>query len=415
IHRDIKPANILMTSREVYGSERPRIADFGIAKLTASEVTATGQLLGTPAFMPPEQFTGASIDGRADLFSLGVILYALSTGEQPFPGETMIAVSYKVVNTEPIPPAKLNPSIPPALEAAILKCLAKNPAERYQTGEEIAQDLAAIHADTGATAMGAAPSTVLTAGDSDLTLAATPSAMSLRAVHASASPRRQPDPARSRADIKPVWPAAAIAVVVVAVVVAAAAAGWHFLRPRSHAASAPTRMMALASAAQPAAPLQKPAPTPAVAHLAKPIPGHAVAHLAKPTPGAPPTVPQPPLVAPAFNPHSLDPKTNARLKIELSHIPGGLPFTVEMNRRVYLRGVTGDKSDLEHLYVPPGVQQFRVAIRASGQERFSNIVSDEFRPKKRKTLKIEILAQGKAAAAVHGALSRDTQVFLSLN
>lgn len=102
IHRDIKPANILMTSRAVYGSERPRITDFGIAKLMASEITTTGQMLGTPSFMPPEQFTGAPIDGRADLFSLGVILYSLATGEQPFPGETMTAVSYKVVYTEPL-------------------------------------------------------------------------------------------------------------------------------------------------------------------------------------------------------------------------------------------------------------------------------------------------------------------------
>jgi eukaryotic-like serine/threonine-protein kinase len=142
IHRDIKPANILMTSREVYGSERPRITDFGIAKLAASEITTTGQLLGTPAYMPPEQFTGAPIDGRADLFSLGVILYSLATGEQPFPGETMTAVSYKVVYTEPIPPSKLNPAIPAGLEGVILKCLAKNPSNRYQTGEELAQDLA---------------------------------------------------------------------------------------------------------------------------------------------------------------------------------------------------------------------------------------------------------------------------------
>ena len=77
IHRDIKPANILLTSRQVYGSERPRIMDFGIAKLAASEITTTGQLLGTPAYMPPEQFTGTPIDGRADLFSLGVILYTM--------------------------------------------------------------------------------------------------------------------------------------------------------------------------------------------------------------------------------------------------------------------------------------------------------------------------------------------------
>ena len=80
-------------------------------------MTTTGQLLGTPAFMPPEQFTGAPIDHRTDLFALGVILYGMTTGEQPFSGETLTAVSYKVVHTEPIPPSKLNPSIPPQLEA----------------------------------------------------------------------------------------------------------------------------------------------------------------------------------------------------------------------------------------------------------------------------------------------------------
>src|SRR5580692_6085764 len=144
VHRDIKPANILLTSREVYGIERPKITDFGIAKLAAGQITSSGQMLGTPAFMPPEQFTGAPIDGRADLFSLGVILYWMSTGEQPFPGETMTSVSYKVVHVEPIPPTKLNPSIPLKLEGIILKCLAKNPDERYQTGEDLARDLAEL-------------------------------------------------------------------------------------------------------------------------------------------------------------------------------------------------------------------------------------------------------------------------------
>ena len=110
VHRDIKPANILMTTREVYGVERPRITDFGVAKLAGGEMTSTGQLLGTPAFMPPEQFTGAPIDNRTDMFSVGVILYRMTTGEQPFAGETLTAVSYKVVHTEPIPPSKLNPA-----------------------------------------------------------------------------------------------------------------------------------------------------------------------------------------------------------------------------------------------------------------------------------------------------------------
>ena len=139
-----------MTSpRRTYGIERPKITDFGVAKLAAGQITTSGQMLGTPAFMPPEQFTGAPIDGRADLFSLGVILYWMATGEQPFPGETMTAVSYKVVHTEPIPPRKLNPSIPENLDRVIMKSLAKSPADRYQTGEELAQDLVVMR--TGST------------------------------------------------------------------------------------------------------------------------------------------------------------------------------------------------------------------------------------------------------------------------
>src|SRR5262249_20371069 len=144
IHRDIKPANILLTSRETYGIERPKIADFGVAKMAEGSTTMTGQLLGTPAFMPPEQFTGGPIDGRADIFSLGVVLYWMATGEQPFPGESLTAVSYKVVHTEPISPRKLNPWLPMELDNAIMKCLAKSPDERYQTAEELAQHLGRI-------------------------------------------------------------------------------------------------------------------------------------------------------------------------------------------------------------------------------------------------------------------------------
>ena len=148
VHRDIKPANILLTSREAHGIERPKITDFGVAKMAEGQTTRTGQMVGTPAFMPPEQFTGAPIDGRADIFSLGVVLYWLATGEQPFPGDSLTAVSYKVVHTEPVPPSKLNPAVPAGLENLILKCMAKNPEERYQTGEELARDLGQIRSGT---------------------------------------------------------------------------------------------------------------------------------------------------------------------------------------------------------------------------------------------------------------------------
>ena len=138
IHRDIKPANILLT---LEAPERAKITDFGVAKLSASQATSTGALLGTPAFMAPEQFTGAGIDGRSDLFSLGVVLYSMATGDKPFAGETITAVSYQIVHTEPISPRALNPAISPAFESVILKCLQKDPAKRYQSGELLAQDL----------------------------------------------------------------------------------------------------------------------------------------------------------------------------------------------------------------------------------------------------------------------------------
>jgi serine/threonine protein kinase len=146
VHRDVKPANILLATPAPGELERAKIADLGVAKLAASQITTTGQLLGTPAFMAPEQFTGAPIDGRADLFSLGVILYWLATGDKPFGGDTITAVSYKIVNVEPPMPRRLNPAVPQALEKIIMRCLEKDPAARYLSGEALAADLAAARA-----------------------------------------------------------------------------------------------------------------------------------------------------------------------------------------------------------------------------------------------------------------------------
>lgn len=146
VHRDIKPANILLAVGTPGESERAKITDLGVAKLNASQITTTGQLLGTPAFMPPEQFTGAPLDGRADLFSLGVILYWMATGDKPFSGDTITAVSYKIVHSDPAPPRKINPAVPPGLELIIMRCLEKDPSRRYPTGEALAADLASARA-----------------------------------------------------------------------------------------------------------------------------------------------------------------------------------------------------------------------------------------------------------------------------
>jgi hypothetical protein len=122
------------------------------------------------------------------------------------------------------------------------------------------------------------------------------------------------------------------------------------------------------------------------------------------------TPPRAHAAAPTFDPRTLDPKTNAKLKVELNHFPGGVPFTVEMNRKPYLNGNSGDKSTFENVYVPPGVQEFRVVLGAGGQRKVSNIVSDDFKAKKHKTLKIQLQSSSESK----GAPGADAQVFLSL-
>ena len=135
VHRDVKPANIMVTR-----SGAVKIMDFGIAKAGAS-MTGTGQVLGTPSYMSPEQVKGKSLDGRADLFSLGVILYEMLTGEKPFAGQNVTTIIYKIVNENPIPPRELDATVPAGLSALALKALAKSPDERYQSGAEMARDL----------------------------------------------------------------------------------------------------------------------------------------------------------------------------------------------------------------------------------------------------------------------------------
>ena len=134
LHRDIKPSNVLVDERDNY-----LLADFGIAKLSdgSSNLTATGTLIGTPAYMSPEQGQGRNLDRRSDLYALGVILYEIATGRVPFTADTPVAVIFKHV-TEPLPPVEaLNPSLPPALVQVINKALAKRPEERFQTGREL--------------------------------------------------------------------------------------------------------------------------------------------------------------------------------------------------------------------------------------------------------------------------------------
>lgn len=136
VHRDIKPANILLTT-----DGRPKITDFGVAKLNMAYQTMAGQSLGTPAYMSPEQLNGDSVDGRSDLFSLGVILYTLLTGHRPFQGNSAMTVSFRVVHREPLPVSAYDSDFPPDVDYVIGRAIAKDAGHRYQSGKEMADDL----------------------------------------------------------------------------------------------------------------------------------------------------------------------------------------------------------------------------------------------------------------------------------
>jgi hypothetical protein len=136
VHRDIKPGNVIIAEDGC-----AKIADFGIAKIALTEFTVPGQVLGTPSFMAPEQFLGGSVDGRADLFSLGIILYWMLTGVKPFTGESAASISFKLVYEDPAPATQVSPTLHPDFDTVLSRALAKDPAARYQSGKEFAQDL----------------------------------------------------------------------------------------------------------------------------------------------------------------------------------------------------------------------------------------------------------------------------------
>ena len=154
VHRDIKPANVI-----IQPNGQVKVADFGIARIESSQYTQAGTVLGTPAYMSPEQFMGQTVDRRSDIFSAGVVLYQFLTGERPFSGAAT-TIMHKVLSVDPPPPSMLNVQVPRPFDAVIAKAMAKRPEDRFQTAREFSDAIRA--AAEGSTAPG--PAAVAAAG-----------------------------------------------------------------------------------------------------------------------------------------------------------------------------------------------------------------------------------------------------------
>jgi eukaryotic-like serine/threonine-protein kinase len=139
VHRDIKPANIMIAP-----DHDLKIMDFGIAQLPAGSQTLHGMIVGSPKYMAPEQVSGGAVDGRSDVFSLGVVLYELLVGKVPFDSETLSSVMYKIVHEDVVPPSEANARIPAAFDEVVMRALAKLPNERFQTASDFARALQAL-------------------------------------------------------------------------------------------------------------------------------------------------------------------------------------------------------------------------------------------------------------------------------
>jgi beta-lactam-binding protein with PASTA domain/serine/threonine protein kinase len=143
IHRDVKPANIMISTTNAV-----KVMDFGIARAIAdsgNSVTQTAAVIGTAQYLSPEQARGDSVDARSDVYSLGCVLYEILTGEPPFTGDSPVSVAYQHVREDPIPPSQRHEGISADLDAVVLKALAKNPENRYQTAAEMRADLVRVH------------------------------------------------------------------------------------------------------------------------------------------------------------------------------------------------------------------------------------------------------------------------------
>ncbi|HEY7148948.1 MAG TPA: Stk1 family PASTA domain-containing Ser/Thr kinase [Gaiellaceae bacterium] len=214
VHRDIKPHNVMADA-----DGRLKVTDFGIARAGVSQMTEAGSIIGTAQYLSPEQARGAAVDQRSDLYSIGVVLYEMLTGQVPFTGDTPVEIAMKHLSDTPRPPSVLRPEIPPDLDMVVLRALAKSPEDRFQTAEEMDEELQRVAAGAGVTAETADAATAVLSGTA---LSNAPTAI--------VPPRRPPARARTSYQYadppprrRPFWPW----LLALLLVVLAAVAGWY--------------------------------------------------------------------------------------------------------------------------------------------------------------------------------------------
>jgi eukaryotic-like serine/threonine-protein kinase len=197
VHRDIKPHNVM-----VDGDQRLKVTDFGIARAGASQMTEAGAIVGTAQYLSPEQARGAAVDQRSDLYSIGVVLYEMLTGEVPFTGDTPVEIAMKHLSDTPRPPSTLRPEIPPDLDMIVLRALAKNPDDRFQTADEMDAELARVADGGSVTTITADAATAVLSGTSLAAAAPTAITPPRTPTRRPSTYRYQEPPPRKR----PIWP-----------------------------------------------------------------------------------------------------------------------------------------------------------------------------------------------------------------